>query len=124
VGIVGAILLLIGLIRPMVDTRFTLVPGGLLLLYLGLEYVLLSVGICSDNQLVVMTRRELAAFFYSPIAYIVLLGLTVVGWFQFVLFANLVVQASDGMGGGTLLEPILQHYILHIFPVVCVIVAV
>ena len=44
-------------------------PSGLVLMYFGFEYFLVYLGVCSDNKLVVLTRRELSAFFFSPIAY-------------------------------------------------------
>jgi ABC-type transport system involved in multi-copper enzyme maturation permease subunit len=59
-------------------------------------------------------------------AYIILVGLTVVGWLQFWIFVGQVADASEGspFGGGTMWEPIIQYYILSIFPVISVIVAV
>jgi ABC-2 type transport system permease protein len=85
---------------------------------LGALYLCLSAGLCSDNRLVVLTRRELAAFFYSPIAYIVLFGLTVVGWLLFALFVNNILASAEAQQ--PFLEPIVQHYIVHFVPVVCV----
>lgn len=102
-----------------------LVPSGLLLISLGLLYFFLAAGICSDNRLVVMTRRELAAFFYSPIAYIVLFALSSVAWLQYYLFLNLVLEMSQpGMGGSPLVEPVIRYYIINWFPVMCVIFGV
>ena len=37
-----------------------LVPSGLLLMAIGLIYLLLAVGFCSDSPFVALTRRELA----------------------------------------------------------------
>jgi ABC-type transport system involved in multi-copper enzyme maturation permease subunit len=119
-GVLGAVMILIGAIRPFISERFTLVPCGLLLIYLGIEYVLLSVGICSDSTLVVLTRRELGAFFYSPIAYIILVGLTLIGWILFYLFVSRIWAASETMGQ-PMLEPIVAQYIFAIIPVFCVI---
>src|SRR5439155_13573799 len=59
------------------------VPSGLLLLSLGVVYAVLSASLCSDNRLIVLFRRELAAFFYSPLAYIVLLSFAVISWWFF-----------------------------------------
>jgi ABC-type transport system involved in multi-copper enzyme maturation permease subunit len=122
-GVVGVVLFLNGLVRPMFDGRFLLVPSGVLLLYLGLEYFLLAIGICSDNKLVVLTRRELAAFFYSPIAYIVLFSITVVAWWRFWDFVYDIADRSQ-MGGSGMLEPIVGQYFLHFFPVIAVVVVV
>jgi len=123
-GVVGILLVLNGVIRPIFSDRFTLVPAGVLLIYLGLEYFLLAVGICSDNTLVVLTRRELAAFFYSPIAYIILIGLTIVGWFLFVQFVNRIAAQSESAFGQPMLEPIVAQYIFTLIPVICVIFVV
>ena len=105
-------------------------PGAAFLFtYIGLEFLMLSVGICSDAQWVVLTRRELAAYFYSPIAYIVLVVLTMVGGVAYWLFVLDLLQASQRglnpmqppMG---VPEPILPHYILNFIPVVSVLVMV
>ena len=47
----------------------------MLLMFLGLIYGAVALGVVSDNRLVVLTRRELAGYFYSPIAYLVMLGM-------------------------------------------------
>ena len=47
---------------------------GLLVVLTGLLYLGTALGLCSDNRFVVLTRRELAGFFYSPIAFLVLFG--------------------------------------------------
>jgi len=83
---------------------------------LGLLYAALAAGLCSDHPLVVLTRRELAAYFYSPIAYLVLFGLTCVGWYLFSNFVTLVTRET----GQPLIEPIVQYYILDWFPIICV----
>jgi ABC-2 type transport system permease protein len=95
--------------------------GGGVLMGLGLLYVILSAGLVSDRHLVVLTRRELGAFFYSPIAYIVFFALTGLGWLVYALFAWQVLQAS---GEQAMLEPIVQYYIIHFIPVVAVLVVV
>jgi ABC-type transport system involved in multi-copper enzyme maturation permease subunit len=67
-----------------------------------------------------MTRRELSALFFSPIAYMVLLGLSTVGWF---LFRRFVAQVSDPEVGVTM-EPIVQYFIIDWWPIICVIFVV
>jgi ABC-2 type transport system permease protein len=101
--------------RP-VETFF--MPRGLLFLYVGLEYLLLAVGICSESKFVVLTRRELAAFFYSPIAYIVLVGSTLIGWLSFALFANIVTHPRFG---GLTTEDLVQGYVWGVIPVFSVV---
>ena len=135
IGLAGAVVALVALGRSAVppllysvkalDTRPTgyFVPGGLLLSGMGFLYLLLSLGLCSDNRLVVMTRRELASFFYSPVAYIVLFAMTAVGYLNFVLFVNLqLLSALDE--GGTAMEPIVQNYMVALLPVFSVIFVV
>ncbi len=97
-----------------------LVPTGFLLMCLGLLYATISAGICSDRPLVVLTRRELTAFFYSPIAYIVFFGLTCVAWILFWIFLAQIVAAMQP-GRVPPVEPIVQHYIFGFVPVVCMI---
>ena len=92
-----------------------LVPEGLLLMGLGLLYFFFGLGVCCDWIPIVMTRRELAAFFYSPIAYLVILGMTLIGGLMFFLFLRPLTQSP-------MQEPIVRHYIIHIIPVICLIV--
>src|SRR5262249_27458994 len=98
------------------------VPRGLLLLYLGLEYLMLSVGICSDAKIVVQTRRELASFFYSPIAYIVLIGMALIGWIAFDGFVSELWLYSTRASGFP--EPIVWRFTFGLFQVFFVIFAV
>jgi ABC-type transport system involved in multi-copper enzyme maturation permease subunit len=101
--------------RP-VGTFF--MPRGLLLLYLGLEYLLLGVGVCSESKFVVLTRRELAAFFYSPIAYIVLIGGALIGWLSFAVFANLLGHPRFG---GLTTEDVVHGFVWGVIPVFSVV---
>jgi ABC-type transport system involved in multi-copper enzyme maturation permease subunit len=91
-------------------------PRGLLLLYLGLEYVLLAVFVCSDSKLVVLMRRELAAFFYSPVAYVVFIAVTVIGWF---VFAQFVASLLEGQRAAR--EPIIARFTTGWFQVFSVV---
>ena len=81
-----------------------LIPYGLALAGIGLAFVGLAVLTASDSHLVVLTRRELSSYFYSPIAYIVLAGMagsSALGYYVFV--------ESFGSGGAKP-EPIVQGY--------------
>src|SRR5262249_17212966 len=69
-----------------------LVPSGLLFTGLGILFVGVSIGQCSDNQVVVMTRRELSAYFLSPLIYLVLVGMTVVAWFFYSQLLDLLTR--------------------------------
>jgi ABC-type transport system involved in multi-copper enzyme maturation permease subunit len=102
-----------------------LVPTGLLLMGLGLLYACVSVALCSDRPYVVLTRRELAGYFYSPVAYFVLIGLAVVAWMSYVIFVNMAYQSITHMGrSAPMVEPILGGYAFGIFPVICMIFVV
>jgi hypothetical protein len=124
VGALGLVAFLLALwrsiypvIQDLPPDQSYLVPEGLILMGLGLVYMIFALGICSDLVTVVLTRRELAAFFYSPIAYLVILGLTLVGWF---MFANFL----DRLNQGPLMEPIVSGYILELIPIICLIFVV
>ena len=82
-----------------------LVPYGLILGALGLVYLAVSAGILTDNQFVVLTRRELASYFYSPIAYLVLVGMVLVLGVGYIWFLLGIVS-----GGRPVPEPIVQTY--------------
>src|SRR5262249_49436395 len=60
-GAVGTVVFLVALGRSLFQTGY-LVPSGLLMMGLGLVYAAMAAGLCSDRRLVVLTRRELAAF--------------------------------------------------------------
>jgi ABC-type transport system involved in multi-copper enzyme maturation permease subunit len=139
VGAVGAVAFLIAFIRSAVipflawrhiieHYRPYMMPHGLILMVAGLLYFLVAAGVCSDRQLVVLTRRELASIFFSPIAYVVLTGITFIAW---LLFFNFLVSVlwrlrpdEAGIYAVTLPEPIVQYYYLNFFPVVCLIFVV
>src|SRR5207245_5924228 len=77
-------------------------------------YPLVFLGIWSDIRLVVVTRRELGAFFHSPIAYIVLIGMAGIGWLNYWVFANRIFEASEGgmQRGGLMPEPIVYPFLV------------
>ncbi|MGL6097778.1 MAG: ABC transporter permease [Fimbriiglobus sp.] len=81
-----------------------LVPGGVLLAAVGLAYVAVALAITSDLPLVVLTRRELAAYFFSPIAYIMFLGMAFVSGVGYMIFLDILGDGRDTP------EPIVQQY--------------
>jgi ABC-type transport system involved in multi-copper enzyme maturation permease subunit len=103
-------------------------PDGLLLMGAGLLYVLFAVAMLSDNPLVVLTKRELATFFFSPLAYIVLFGFVVIACGLFWYFVYQTLWSIDPPPGDSppipQLEPIVQYYIIAWFPIICVIFVV
>jgi ABC-type transport system involved in multi-copper enzyme maturation permease subunit len=129
IGIMGAALFLVALGRSFLPWFFWkmgwaerpqisfFLPQGLILMYIGLEYLIIYLGVCSDNKLVVLTRRELSSFFCSPIAYIVLIGMAVLGWGNYWVFLQNIFEMSDSGsmmrgGGGGMPEPIFQRFAL------------
>jgi hypothetical protein len=128
-GVIGAVTVLVALGRSILPPGFHalgwiiarpdnfLMPSGLVLSTIGLLFLGLSVGMCSDRSLVVLTRRELAAFFYSPVAYFVLLGFSLMGWFAFWIFIRtLFSHAIRTMQ--PVEEPIVAYYLWSFIPVV------
>jgi ABC-2 type transport system permease protein len=101
--------------EPSLASKNYYMPSGLLLMALGLIYVAVSLGLCSDNTFVVLTRRELGAFFFSPVAYLVLGGFIVSAWWAFNQFLFLIARASRLQGG--VWEPIVQYYFFSLLPV-------
>ncbi|MGE3805759.1 MAG: hypothetical protein AB7K24_13875, partial [Gemmataceae bacterium] len=116
-GLIGAAGLTIALVRSAMAPKDYPMPAGMLLGAGSLLYLMVALGVCSDNQLVVMTRRELASFFYSPIAYIIFLCLTLVAWGLFILFINTLV---DPLGRPRpRVEPMIGSYQLAWVPDIC-----
>jgi hypothetical protein len=105
-GLAIAAVFAVGSFAAPVHTAPTLylVPFGLILGGIGLAFLAVAVAVVSENTFVVLTRRELAAYFYSPIAYIVLLGMALATAIGYLLFLGVMDRQ------GTLFEPILQDY--------------
>jgi ABC-2 type transport system permease protein len=93
-------------------------------LYAGLEFVLLSVLACSDSRLAAMTRRELGAYFYSPIAYVVLVAVALAGGLQFLRFLVILTQAPNVISPFGMPEPIVLRFVLDFVPVIAVVCVV
>lgn len=124
-GVLGGAGFLIGLLRSALPPLFHaigwatnkpelyVVPWGLTLMVLGVLYVMLALGYLSDRPLVVLTRRELAAFFLSPMAYIVLVGLTLVGSLMYWRFLAQALAQN-------LPEPIVGDFTVSLWTVLLV----
>ncbi len=80
-----------------------LAPTGIMLIALGCIYGGLSLSLVSDNRFVVLARREIMAYFYSPIVYIVLVASTLVGWISYLIFVTTLAKFEVP-------EPIVSHY--------------
>lgn len=95
-----------------------LVPNGVILIGLGIVYLAVSMGVCSDNQFVTLTRRELASYFLSPIGYLVLGGMILAQWGAYYFFVNRISAVK------TLDEPIIRFYFIAFFPVFAIILQI
>lgn len=121
-GLAGAGVFIAGSIRNFLNVPPTpsLIPGGVILAGLGLLYLAVGIGIASDNQFITLTRRELSAYFLSPIGYLVLAGMVAAQWISYFLF---VARLTDGRPRP---EPIVEEYgtyILNIFALVVLVPA-
>ncbi|MFO0797893.1 MAG: ABC transporter permease [Gemmataceae bacterium] len=92
-----------------------LVPTGVILMGLGLLYLAVALAICSDNPFVTLTRRELAAFFLSPVGFLVLAGMAAIEWVGYAFFVE-QVQSASRRGG--LDEPIVSQLFVALIPVI------
>ncbi|WP_020470217.1 ABC transporter permease [Zavarzinella formosa] len=104
IGLLGGLVFLVALARTLIphETPY-FIPGGLLLMTLGAGYAAVSLFMVSDWQLIVLTRRELAAYFYSPIAYLVLIINVVVAGINYHYF-------TEQLNRQPMLEPILGPF--------------
>lgn len=123
----GRLLILVGIVTFGVAVVASCMPGrffvprGASLGLLGLAAACLGIGVSSDRPVVAMARRELAAYFYSPIAYIVLFGSVVVGWVAYLFFVGALLESHRQQ---PLYEPIVQSYSVDFFSIIMVIFVV
>lgn len=135
VGVIGALVFLVALVRSVLPpllyswrwigtmpTPHYLESSGVLLMAVGLLYVGMAGGLVSDNRFAVLTRRELAAFFFSPLAYIILFAFAAIAAWQFLMFLN-DIQDSD-RAGQPMIEPIIFPFIFSLIPVLAMILVV
>jgi ABC-2 type transport system permease protein len=94
-------------------------PAGALLMLLGLLYAGAAWLLCSERPLVVVTRRELSSFFYSPIAHIMLLAFTVSTWGAFVLFLGPLLDKN-----AEVYEPVVSRFVWSLLPIIIIICGV
>ncbi len=110
IGLIGGGVVLVSLFANPIHTapRPFLVPNGLILMAVGLLYLAVSLGVCSDNQFVTLTRRELSAYFLSPIGFLVLGSMAFVQWILYEIFISGLSNA--GAADRALPEPIMAGY--------------
>lgn len=92
-------------------------PRGIVLIGLGGLMWMIAFALNSDRPIAAMTRRELSAYFYTPIAYLVLFGTAFIGWIGYFVFIGLVLDATQ-MGMMPMREPILRYYAAGFFSAV------
>ncbi len=99
------------------DASPFLAPTGLLLIFLGAIYGAVALSVVSESRLVTLTRRELTSYFYSPMAYLVMLGMALIAFLAYWYFIS-------QLGLGYIrYEPIVFHY-FNLFPPILVIFVV
>jgi ABC-2 type transport system permease protein len=94
-GLLGLATVIITLVRSFMPGSDFLIPSGFILMGFGLVYMGFSLGSVSDWPLVVLIRRELASYFYSPIAYLVFFGLLLIAWLNFLLLVEQLIPPTD-----------------------------
>ena len=132
-GVIGAATILIALVRSMLPLFYQwhwiaarpapyLVPSGLLLMAVGALFILAAVFVCSEWPVFIVARRELMAYFYSPIAYLILFGFTFVIWAMYVLFVSKLLNRA--LVGQSVPEPMITQFLLDWPPVICFIIGI
>ena len=106
-GTVGLVLLIGAFAAPLEKPLSPyLVPGGLILGLLGLVYLGVALAYGSDSPFVALVTREVAGFFVSPIAYLVLIG---VGLVSALGYGILIIPFAD-RPGMPVPEPVVGQY--------------
>ncbi|MBI3824080.1 MAG: ABC transporter permease [Planctomycetes bacterium] len=103
--------LVAGVVASFMPQSTFLIPGGLIIIAMSILYIGVAVGILCDWPVIVIARRDLAAYFYSPVGYLVLIGMNFIGGF---VFANFL----DGLLVGRSPEPIIGRFIFSLYPVI------
>jgi ABC-2 type transport system permease protein len=122
----GVAIGLIGLLRCFVpgikfDPANLRVPAGFLSVTCGGIAAFVGATLAFDNRILTLTRRELSAYFYSPIAYIVLFCTVVVAWDSFRDYLGFLVPTIAGVGGQPIPEPVVAGYYINWRPIICLI---
>ncbi|MFO0925596.1 MAG: ABC transporter permease [Gemmataceae bacterium] len=119
----GVLIILIALGRSLAGAAGAsyFVSYGVIFVFVGLLYVATGAGLALDRPVFILTRRELGAYFFSPVAYLTLLGFAVFSWFSFMGFLDMLVEADPR---NPPIEPIVRNYLFALFPVFTVIFVV
>jgi ABC-2 type transport system permease protein len=119
---VGAIVVVIALVRAFAGVQGWFASYGVILMTVGIGYILAGGGLASDLTLLVLIRRELGAFFFSPITYLVLFAFCV-GWSVSFWFFVRDVVIPDPRATPPI-EPIVGRYLFSLIPVLLGVLAV
>jgi gliding motility-associated transport system permease protein len=84
---------------------------------MSLIYVVVAMGVCVEWPIVVLARRDLAAYFFSPVAYLVFVGQMLFAWISFAIFVSRLKAFSADPRAGGMTEPIVVDYIIELIPV-------
>jgi len=108
--LVGLALVLAGVLPTLFVRGRFFVPYGLVMFLLGLAALLPAAVVNYTPHLPTLFRREFGSFFLSPIAYLTLIGMTVVGALNFFLFVALVLRGPQAMFTGVTF-PVRQFWL-------------
>jgi ABC-type transport system involved in multi-copper enzyme maturation permease subunit len=120
-GVVVALVALVRSIFPAGATRY-FTSYGAILLTVGTCYALTGAGLFSDRPFAILTRRELGAFFYSPLAYLTLFGFVIFSWIAYLGFIDQLLDIDPRQQPPT--EPIVRNYFFALFPVFTAVIVV
>jgi len=92
----------VGTVAP----RYYFVPYGVIFAAMGLLNLVVAISLVSEAQFVVLTRRELSSYIYTPIGYIILIGMAAASAAGYYFFLE------DLLGGQnrSFEEPIVRMY--------------
>ncbi len=113
-GALGLVAIALVLVRSLVTSGGPsyFVSFGLILVLAALFYVAAGAVLALDWPLFVLLRRDLGAFFYSPVAYISLFAFS---FFAAVSFVRLLFDLTPR--DASPMEPIIAGYFFELFPV-------
>jgi ABC-2 type transport system permease protein len=122
---VGLLVALVAVVRsflpPPADIPSYFKPYGFTLLLLGVLYSLFGAALFADWPFFVLFRRELGSFFYSPMAYLALVGFAACSWISYWMFLRTIDPTSPDARP---YEPIIANYIFALIPVITVVAVV
>jgi hypothetical protein len=121
-AVTGVVFTLIALGRSLLARQGSLyfTDFGVVLIAIGLAYAAAGGVLASDSPFFVQLRRELGAFFFSPVTYLVLFGFAFFWFWNWLNFASML---TPGPNQPSLVEPIVRNYLFALFPVFIILFA-